>query len=141
MSDRAPDQRSTRSTNSGFTLLEVLVTVVILSIGLTAVLRAYAAYVSALERAGDVLISQMIIDETLENIRFSMHSRTGLRPRKTTTSRMENGVMYTVKTSIGPAQRADHDAFYDVVVIVERYNSSESHRVHTLVRQPPGGKP
>ena len=131
---RGLDPRGSRA--SGFTLLEVLVTVVILSIGLVAVLRAYSAYVQALEKAGDVLISQLLIDEALDDVRFGFVGRQGLRPQEYTVEKYQGGIAYSVTTRVAPARRADHKHFYDVIITVSRGESREPHRLQTLVRRP-----
>jgi prepilin-type N-terminal cleavage/methylation domain-containing protein len=137
MSGRAPDLL--RGKASGFTLIEVLVTVVILSIGLTVILRAYSSYVSALEHASDVLISQLLIDEALDDVRFGLQSRQGLVAQHTEVDRLQSGITYTVETIVSPAQNADHDSFFDVHIRVQRQNDPEIHEVSTLVRQPGQG--
>ena len=54
----------------GFTLIEVLVTVVILSIGIVAVLRAFQGSLTALDRSRSVIRAHMIIKEKIADLQL-----------------------------------------------------------------------
>ena len=54
-----------RRGGKAFTLIEVLVTLVIVSVGLVAILRAYQIAVSALEQTRETLRATMLIDQIL----------------------------------------------------------------------------
>lgn len=63
--------------NSGFTLIEVLVASVILFAGLGAVLKAYSAAVSTLDSASDILTSTLLMREKAVDLELQAKGGTG----------------------------------------------------------------
>lgn len=65
----------TGSRRSGFTLIEVLVTAVILFAGLGALLKAYSAAAMALDAAEDALAARQVMGEVLSRVELQASDR------------------------------------------------------------------
>jgi type II secretion system protein I len=67
--------QSGRSIPNAFTLIEVLISLVILSTGIVLVLRAFGTSLSALRQSRDAMLANMFIGETISDTRLKALER------------------------------------------------------------------
>ena len=76
--------------DKGITLVEVLLAVVVLSVGLTGVLRAYAASIGALEASRETVITIELLKEKMADVEQKMIEQGGFPLEARATGSTEN---------------------------------------------------
>jgi len=72
------NQPITRGGEGGFTLIEVLLTVVILSVGLVLILRTFLTTLHTLQRTEEAAVVSLLLEEKMEAIKLQAAQEEGL---------------------------------------------------------------
>lgn len=130
---------------SAFTLIEVLVSIVILSTGLVMVLRAFETAVVALQESRDSLWASILIREKMDEFDLELASRRGKSPSSASGffSGRYDGFQWErdVETASDVDQATgttatDQGELSDVAVTVWRKGSSRKYAARTYVYTP-----
>ena len=120
----------------GFTLIEVLVALVILSFGVAAVLVSYHRFMDALDRASSQISADLVLDGEMQ--RVTQLLRGGQIPESGAhfPRRVDPGsAIWTLETDVRAAQRLPHDIFFDVIVTARRDHLDAEHTLVTILYQ------
>ena len=129
-----PESRNSFSAG-GFTIIEVLVAIVILSLSLVAIIGAYGGYVNALDRASEQLLMQRIAKDLQGDIdRVRLFERSSRRRGAVTGSREEAGRMYEWQVKVRPASTVSSKQFDEVTITISRGESRRLERELLLAR-------
>jgi len=127
---------------SAFTLIEVLVTVVVLSVGIVTVLRAFNGAVAALDASRTALVANRIIFERMDVVydRLVESGDVDVSPSSGRVVLPEGVFLWEIVS--GPLERFDEtglgeegrQALHEVIVTVRRVGSADEYSVITYVR-------
>jgi len=129
--------------SSAFTLIEILVTVVILSVGIVAVLSAFNQAVAALGASSEALAADRLITERMDALReAALEAGDPLGRRSSGTLSLPAGVYrweaeLTLLKELPEIRRDDEplkEAVYEARVSVRREGSDSEHAAATYLR-------
>lgn len=132
----------------GFTLIEVLISVVILSIGIVAALQAFNISLFALGASRDALRATMLIRGKMAELEMSVLEQGGIEPGSSSGRFLGANADFCWELQVGQVPRLAHretggseigtDALNEVVVTVWRKDSDRRYSVVTYVRTEKG---
>ena len=122
---------------NAFTLIEVLVSMVILATGIVLILRAFETSVIALGEARDALRATSLLEAKLAEIRADTAAGGGTRSSRGSFDAPYNDYSWTVKSKSTGMTRADRrgtNALEEVSVAVRRNGSMATYTAATYLR-------
>jgi type II secretion system protein I len=128
-----------RRAKRGFTLIEVLVALVILSTGIVLVLRAFETALVASGRGRDSLVATALLRDKLIQVETALRLDRNFEPGGTETFAEGEKKGFTLRCSVNAAGslRPDCGALYEVLVEVAKTSSGTDQSAATYVFVPP----
>ncbi|TSA56658.1 type II secretion system protein [bacterium] len=101
--------------NTGFTLIEIMLAVVILSFGLVLVLRSFATSLDGMKRSGNVKAASYLLEEKMEEVKEKAKEDGGIT-RGCSSGEFEKSDCADLKNTCLPAGRDYTDHRWDLSV-------------------------
>ncbi len=118
----------------GFTLIEIMISVVIISFGLTGILYSYNLYIGALDTASASVSADRLMSEEMQRVAWLLEDDAEQRPSAEMRTEHQVGPnRWRLITSLAPAQRLPHDIFYDVRVRAQRDGYDKEYELVTIL--------
>ena len=120
----------------GFTMIEVLVALVILSFGVAAVLLSYHRFMDVLDRSSTQISADLVLDGEMQRVTQLLRGGRLADSGAHFQRRVDvSGIQWALETEVRPAQRLPHDIFFDVIVTGRREGSDRTHTLVTILYQ------